>query len=153
MNISDKKFSYTGPLGLVVEVNENGRIIDDGLIVGNRIHDQKFNASESAADLISNRDDNKVALVRLSIGLTFVSSEEKEKGMYAEVIAWRGEDWSSFSVMDKAQPLRGYIEDKFKTQVAFAKAQDVEPAQVTQWLNKDFIVVNEVLYSPRRNLT
>jgi len=38
------------------------------------------------------------------------------------------------------------------SQVAFAKAQGVKPQQVTQWINKDFIVVNHKLYSPRRGL-
>lgn len=35
---------------------------------------------------------------------------------------------------------------------AFAKAQGVQPQQVTQWINKGFIVVGGVLYSPRREL-
>jgi DNA-binding transcriptional regulator YdaS (Cro superfamily) len=37
-------------------------------------------------------------------------------------------------------------------QAAFAQAQGVKPPQVTQWINKEFIVVNGVLYSPRRAL-
>jgi len=37
-------------------------------------------------------------------------------------------------------------------QAAFAKAQDVKPQQVTKWLNMECIVVNGVLYSPRRTL-
>lgn len=37
-------------------------------------------------------------------------------------------------------------------QSAFAKAQGVKPPQVTQWLQKEFIVVNGQLYSPRREL-
>lgn len=37
-------------------------------------------------------------------------------------------------------------------QSAFAKAQGVKPPQVTQWIQKDFIVVGGQLYSPRRIL-
>jgi len=46
-----------------------------------------------------------------------------------------------------------YINENFGgAQRAFAIAQGIAPAQVTQWLNKDFIVVDDVLYSPRREL-
>nr|WP_284211177.1 hypothetical protein [Proteus mirabilis] len=46
-----------------------------------------------------------------------------------------------------------YIAEYFSgSQRAFAAAQGVAPAQVTQWINKDFIVVNDVLFSPRRQL-
>ena len=49
--------------------------------------------------------------------------------------------------------LREYIEIKYSgSQRAFAKEQGVKPQQVTQWLDKGFIVVNDVLYSPRREL-
>ena len=34
----------------------------------------------------------------------------------------------------------------------FARANDVLPQQVTQWVNKGFIVLDGVLYSPRRDL-
>lgn len=37
-------------------------------------------------------------------------------------------------------------------QADFARAQGVQPAQVTQWIKKGFIVVEHVLYSPRREL-
>ena len=37
-------------------------------------------------------------------------------------------------------------------QAAFAKAQKVKPPQITQWINKKYIVVDGVLYSPRREL-
>ncbi len=37
-------------------------------------------------------------------------------------------------------------------QAAFAREAGVKPPQVTQWLDKKFIVVNGVLYSPRRLL-
>lgn len=47
-----------------------------------------------------------------------------------------------------------YIEKYYQSnQRAFADAQGVKPPQVTQWLNKDFIVIDHVLYSPRRELT
>jgi DNA-binding transcriptional regulator YdaS (Cro superfamily) len=46
-----------------------------------------------------------------------------------------------------------YIAEEFGgSQRAFASAQGVQPAQVTQWLNKKFIVVDGVLYSARREL-
>jgi DNA-binding transcriptional regulator YdaS (Cro superfamily) len=49
--------------------------------------------------------------------------------------------------------LTDYIAVNFHgSQRAFASAQGVAPQQVTQWLNKNFIVVNGVLYSPRREL-
>lgn len=38
-------------------------------------------------------------------------------------------------------------------QAAFARAQGVQPPQVTQWIEKDFIVVDNALYSHRRDLT
>jgi len=37
-------------------------------------------------------------------------------------------------------------------QRAFAAAQGVQPPQVTQWIQKEFIVVGGQLYSPRREL-
>ncbi len=46
-----------------------------------------------------------------------------------------------------------YIQQKFYgSQAEFARAQGVAPAQVTQWIKKGFIVVDDVLYSPRRKL-
>ena len=38
------------------------------------------------------------------------------------------------------------------SQRAFAEAQGVKPPQVTQWLKAGFIVVDDVLYSKRREL-
>jgi len=35
----------------------------------------------------------------------------------------------------------------------FAKANKVRPPQVTQWINKEFIVINDELYSKRRKLS
>lgn len=49
--------------------------------------------------------------------------------------------------------LADYIEQFFKgVRKDFAAAQGVKPAQITQWLKKDFIVVNGILYSPRRSI-
>ena len=49
--------------------------------------------------------------------------------------------------------LQEYIDKHFGgSQAAFAKAQGVKPPQVTQWIHKGFIVVDDVLYSPRREL-
>tara|TARA_R110002126_G_scaffold109171_2_gene246130 strand:+ start:468 stop:644 length:177 start_codon:yes stop_codon:yes gene_type:complete len=46
-----------------------------------------------------------------------------------------------------------YIKNKHGgNQSAFASAQNVKPPQVTQWINKGFIVIDGVLYSPRREL-
>ena len=46
-----------------------------------------------------------------------------------------------------------YIEKHYGgNQSAFADAVGVKPPQVTQWIKKGFIVVDDVLYSPRREL-
>lgn len=53
----------------------------------------------------------------------------------------------------KACTLLEFIERYFGgSQRAFATAQGVQPPQVTQWINKKFIVVDGLLYSPRREL-
>jgi len=53
----------------------------------------------------------------------------------------------------EALTLHKYIEEHYASnQAAFAAAQGVKPPQVTQWINKRFIVVDDVLYSPRREL-
>ncbi|MHC3013682.1 hypothetical protein [Klebsiella oxytoca] len=50
-------------------------------------------------------------------------------------------------------PLIEYIEKYYDgSQAAFARAVGVKPPQVTQWIDKKFIVVNHELYSPRRIL-
>jgi len=49
--------------------------------------------------------------------------------------------------------LPDYIAAKFRgSQTSFAYAQGVKLPQVTQWINKNFIVVNDELHSPRRKL-
>lgn len=46
-----------------------------------------------------------------------------------------------------------YIEIFFSgSQRQFAETQGVQPAQVTQWLNKNFIIIDHNLYSHRREL-
>jgi len=51
------------------------------------------------------------------------------------------------------EALKDYINREHGgSQVRFAEANGVHKAQVTQWLNKKFIVVDGVLYSPRREL-
>lgn len=56
-------------------------------------------------------------------------------------------------MQDKALTLAEYIAVYFGgSQREFAKAQDVLPQQVTQWITKGFIVVNHNLYSLRREL-
>ncbi len=54
----------------------------------------------------------------------------------------------------KAQTLTDYINEHFGgSQAAFARPQGVLPPQVTQWIDKDFIVVDGVRYSPRGELS
>lgn len=46
-----------------------------------------------------------------------------------------------------------YIADHYSgSQTKFALAQGVKRPQVTQWVTKRFIVIDHVLYSPRRKL-
>lgn len=53
----------------------------------------------------------------------------------------------------KACTLLEFIALQFAgNQRVFAETQGVQPAQVSQWIVKDFIVVNSQLYSPRREL-
>lgn len=47
-----------------------------------------------------------------------------------------------------------YIELNFNgSQAAFARHVGVKPQQVTQWIDKKFIVVDNILYSPRRTIS
>jgi DNA-binding transcriptional regulator YdaS (Cro superfamily) len=49
--------------------------------------------------------------------------------------------------------LADYIADNFDgTQRKFADAQGVKPPQVTQWLNAEFMVSGDEMYSHRRTL-
>ena len=53
----------------------------------------------------------------------------------------------------RVHTLAEYIDEYFDgNQRKFAAAQGVKPPQVTQWLNAGFIVVDDVLYSQRRQL-
>lgn len=57
------------------------------------------------------------------------------------------------AVRPAAKALVEYIGEGFGgSQRAFAKVQRVAPQQVTQWINKGFIVVDDKLYSFRRGL-
>ena len=49
--------------------------------------------------------------------------------------------------------LSEYIATNFDgNQAAFARAQQVKPPQVSQWIAKGFIVIDHNLYSHRRDL-
>ena len=49
--------------------------------------------------------------------------------------------------------LQQYIDKHFGgSKARFAEAQGVKPPQVTQWLNKDIVVVGDEMYSHRRKL-
>ena len=55
--------------------------------------------------------------------------------------------------MGVSMNLLDYIQKNYGgNQAAFAEVQSVKPQQVTQWIRKGFIVVDGVLYSPRREL-
>ncbi len=46
-----------------------------------------------------------------------------------------------------------YIEKYYSgNQASFASACGVKPQQITKWINGQFIVVDHILYSPRREL-
>lgn len=49
--------------------------------------------------------------------------------------------------------LTEYIEKYYDgNKSAFARANEVLPQQVNNWINGDYVVVNNVLCSPRRDL-
>jgi len=53
----------------------------------------------------------------------------------------------------QALTLKSYIDKYYNgKQRAFASASGVAPQQVTQWLYKDFIVIDHQMYSARRAL-
>jgi len=91
MNISNKIFSYSGPFGLIVEIDGDGRHIDDGLIIGTRLHNLKLKATEDAATLILNHDDH-VILVNLDSGPTFLTKQQFNAGSYTELVAYQDSD-------------------------------------------------------------
>lgn len=74
-----------------------------------------------------------------------------------------GAKFNRSAAMDHARYLKGmrptayaledYIKINFKAQIVFATHQEVKPPQITQWIEKKYIVVNDVLYSPRRDLS
>lgn len=49
--------------------------------------------------------------------------------------------------------LNQYIQEAYQgNKAAFARDQNVHPQQVSEWVRKGFIVVEGLLYSPRRAL-
>nr|WP_139295898.1 hypothetical protein [Moritella viscosa] len=48
--------------------------------------------------------------------------------------------------------LESYIDNNFDSQTDFAEKQGVKLPQVTQWIKKNFVVIDDVLYSSRRDL-
>lgn len=49
--------------------------------------------------------------------------------------------------------LTEYIDKYFDgSKAEFARAEGVKPPQIHQWIDKGFIVIDGVLYSPRRDL-
>lgn len=52
----------------------------------------------------------------------------------------------------KSESLESYISMNFNSNLRFANLQNVKAPQVTQWKDKKFIVVDDILYSPRREL-
>lgn len=60
---------------------------------------------------------------------------------------------SKFESQDIPYTLKEYIDLFFGgSQIKFAELQEIQPAQVTQWLKKDFIVVGNKMYSFRKEL-
>ena len=52
-----------------------------------------------------------------------------------------------------AMPLDEFIDENFEgSQSSFGRAQGVLRQQVTQWIKSEYIVVNNCLYSKRREL-
>ncbi|EHD21798.1 MULTISPECIES: hypothetical protein [Brenneria] len=50
--------------------------------------------------------------------------------------------------------LLAFIDKYFAgNQAEFARYLGVKPQQVTQWIDKGFIVVDDTLYSPRRKIS
>ena len=52
----------------------------------------------------------------------------------------------------KEQTIKEHIKSKGLTQKAFAELNEIKPQQITEWINKGFIVIDDILYSPRRKL-
>lgn len=48
--------------------------------------------------------------------------------------------------------LEQFIKENYESKADFARKQGVLPQQITDWVNKGFIVVGGKLYSPRREL-
>ena len=76
-------------------------------------------------------------------------------------------DFDDFDLIEWARDIQGdfvnsfievsglveYIDNYFDgNQRRFAESEGVKPPQITQWVSKDFIVIDHVLHSPRREL-
>jgi len=48
--------------------------------------------------------------------------------------------------------LKNYIADNYESQRDFAEKQEVLPQLVTKWLKGGYVVIDNVIYSPRRKL-
>lgn len=73
-----------------------------------------------------------------------------------DLISWiRDMQWTILeeTATSRCVSLSQYIIDKYDNNKSlFAEKQNVKPQQVTQWVNKSFIVVDDELYSSRRLL-
>lgn len=73
-----------------------------------------------------------------------------------DLISWiRDIQWDVLeeTAISRCVSLERYIVDRYDNNKAlFAEKQGVKPQQVTQWINKQFIVVDNKLYSERREL-
>lgn len=48
--------------------------------------------------------------------------------------------------------LADYISANFASKAEFARSQNVTPQQVTKWINNEWIVINNTLYLPKREI-
>lgn len=73
---------------------------------------------------------------------------------YRPVFSFPGGGFAETPVLESLSnlPVRDYATILYGSQRAFAEAQGVQPAQVTQWIKGGFIVVCGELYSSRRKL-
>jgi len=89
-------------------------------------------------------------IVSMSVGF---KADTEERFFDAETDLTFGDFMDEYYNLKEGMALGQYIYKYFgDSQRAFAVEQGVAPAQVTQWLNKGFIVVDDELYSPRRKL-
>ena len=75
--------------------------------------------------------------------------------MFTYGTGWQGTESreSRVQVQLMTVTLQQYIDKYFGgSKARFAEAQRVKPPQVTQWLNKSIVVVDDEMYSRRRKL-